>query len=347
MGLVSGVSDFFGLDIGTSALRIVQLRGTGRIKSLLRYAHAPIDSRLIASDSAADRQHLATIIKDFVDKSKVTTNNVAVGLPSSRVFTAMVDIDKLAPSELAKTIMYQADALIPTPMAESKMDWAMVGDSPKEPNKVEVLLSSVSNSFIESRLDMLESIGLNVIAFEPDSMAMTRAIVPADMTTPVMVLDIGAKSTDLVISVNDSPRLIRAISTGTDAIIQAAMQNLNIEKPQAEQFVYKFGLAKNKLEGQIYNAIINTVDILVTETEKSIKYFQARYPGQKLERIIVTGGASSLPEFPLYIANKFGMAVEIGNAWRNVSVPSEKQSELLAVSNKFGVAAGLAERIEK
>ena len=62
--------------------------------------------------------------------------------------------------------------------------------------------------------------------------------------------------------------------------------------------------------------------------------------------IIVTGGASALPEFPLYIANKFGVDVEIGNAWRNISFAPERQNELLAVSNHFGVAAGLAERIE-
>lgn len=347
MGLVSGVSDFFGLDIGTSALRIVQLRGTGRIKSLLRYAHVPIDAKLTSSDTKTDQQRLAAIIKDFVDKSKVSSNNVAVGLPSNKVFTTIVDIDKLSPSELASTIVFQADSLIPTPMAESKIDWAMIGDSPSAPGKVEVLLSSVSNSFVEARLDMLEGIGLNVIAFEPDSMAMARAIIPTDTTAPVMVLDIGARSTDLVIAVKDAPRLIRVITTGTDAIIQAAMQNLHIEKPQAEQFVYKFGLGKDKLEGQIYNAIINTVDILVLEIDKSIKYFQARYPGLKLERIIVTGGASSLPEFPLYIANKFGLAVEIGNAWRNVSVPADKQNELLSISSQFGVAAGLAERIER
>ncbi len=347
MGLVSGVSDFFGLDIGTSALRIVQLKGTGRIKPLLRYAHTPIDEKLTSSDLKTDQQKLAAIIKDFVDKSAVSTNNVAVGLPSNKVFTTIVDIDKLSPEELASTIKYQADALIPTPMAESKIDWAMIGDSPSSPNKVEVLLSSVSNSFVESRLDMLEGIGLNVVAFEPDSMAVARAIIPVDMTAPLMVLDVGARSTDLVIVMKDAPRLIRAISTGTDAIVQAAMQNLNIEKSQAEQFVYKFGLGKDKLEGQIYNAIINTVDILVTEIDKSIKFFQARYPGIKLERIIVTGGASSLPEFPLYIANKFGLAVEIGNAWRNVSVPVDKQNELLGLSSQFGVAAGLAERAEK
>lgn len=347
MGLLSGVSDFFGLDIGTTALRLVQLKGAGQTKALVRYALVPIDEKLSVSDSKADQQRLAAIIKDFVDKSGVTTRNVAVGLPAHRVFTTVVDIDRLAPSELAKTIQYQADALIPTPLAESKIDWAMLGDSPKEQGKVEVLLSSVSNDFIEGRLDILEGIGLNVIAFEPDSIAMARAIIPADNTAPVMVLDIGSKATDLVMSMNGAPRLIRAISTGSEAIIRAAMQNLNIEQQQAEQFVFKFGLSKDKLEGQIYNAVINTVDLLIGEIEKSIKFFQARYPGLKLERIIMTGGASSLPEFPLYVANKFGIAVEIGNAWRNISVPSNKQNELLAVSNQFGVAAGLAERIEK
>lgn len=193
---------------------------------------------------------------------------------------------------------------------------------------------------------MLESIGLNVIAFEPDSLALARAIIPADATTPQMVVDMGMHSTDLVICMGGGPRLTRAIPTGTDSIIRAAVQNLNIDEKQAEQFVNKFGLGKDKLEGQIYNAIIGTVDILVSEIEKSIKFYMARYGGQPLDRIIVTGGASTLPEFPLFLANKFAVNVEIGNAWRNVSFPPDRQNELLAVSNHFGVAAGLAERQE-
>lgn len=144
-----------------------------------------------------------------------------------------------------------------------------------------------------------------------------------------------------------SPRLTRAIQTGSDAFIRAAMQNLNIDRAQAEQFISKFGLSKDKLEGQVYQALIGTVDILMGEIEKSIKFFQNRYgDGTKVERIIVTGGASTLPEFPLYIANKFGISVEIGNAWRNVSFSPDRQNELLAVSNHFSVAAGLAERAE-
>lgn len=346
MSILSGVSNFFGLDIGTTAIRVVQLRGSGATKALVKYGYIPIDPKLALSDAKADQQKVMQVVRELLEQAKIATKDVAVGLPSSRVFTTVVDLDRLSPQEMNKTLLYQADSLIPTPVSESKLDWALLGDSPKEQGKVEVLLSSVTNEFVETRLDMLESIGLNVIAFEPDSIALARALTAPDNMTPVLVMDIGNKTTDIVISMGGAPRLIRSLPTGTDAIVRSALQNLNIDEQQAQQFVFKFGLGKDKLEGQIYNAIIGTVDLLVGDIDKSIKFFLSRYANVKLDRIIVTGGASVLPEFPLYLANKFGLNVEIGNAWRNVAFPADRQNELLAVSNHFGVAAGLAERQE-
>ena len=346
MSLITGVSDFFGLDLGTTAIRLVQLHGTGPSRQLIKYAHTPVDPKIAASDANADQQKLVQVLKDLVAQSHIATRNVAVGIPSQKVFTTVVDIDRLSPAELAKSIRFQADSIIPTPLAESKIDWAVIGDSPKDKTKVEVLLTSVSNDFVEKRLDMLESIGLNVIALEPDNLALARAMVAPNSPTPQMVIDVGHMSSDLVITMNDAPRLTRSIPTGTEAVVRSAMQNLSIEEQQAEQFVFKFGLSKDKLEGQVYQAIISTVDLLVSEIEKSIKFFQTRYPANKLERIIVTGGASTLPEFPSYLANKFGVSVEIGNAWRNTTFPPDRQNELMALSNNFGVAVGLAERQE-
>lgn len=345
MSLLSGVSEFFGLHIGSNTICAVQLSG-GQTKQLMRYAMAPIDPKIALSDSKADQVKLANQIKEVIVAAQITTKNVAVGIPSDRVFTSVIDIERLSPAELAKTIRFQADSLIPTPLSESKIDWAMIGDSPKDPNKVEVLLSSVPNEFIESRLDLLESVGLNVVAFEPDNLALVRSMLASDVTAPQMVLDIGSRSTDLVITMGGLPRLTRAIPTGSDAIIKAAIQNLNIDEKQAQEFVFKFGLSQQKLEGQVYQAIIGTVDLLMTDIDKSIKFFTSRYKDAKIDRIVMTGGASALPEFPLHIANKFGINVEIGNAWRNVAFSPERQNELMAVSNHFGVAIGLAERNE-
>ncbi len=345
MSLLTGVSDFFGLDIGTSAVRIVELRGGGPVKQLVRYGYVPIDIKLSMSDAKADQQKVAQIIQDLLSQARVSSRNVVVGIPSQRVFTTVVDIDKIDEHELEQSIKYQADSIIPTSIEESKIDWAVLGDSPKEQGKVEILLTSVPTKYIEGHLDLLESIGLNVIAFEPDNLALTRALVAPDATAPQMVLDVGHNSTDLVITMNGAPRLTRSIATGSEAIVRAAMQNLSIDQLQANQFVYKFGLSKDRLEGQIFNAIIGTVDILTSEVEKSIKFFANRYQ-TNLERIIVAGAAAVLPEMPAYIATKAGLNVEIGNAWRNVNPGSAQQSDLMAMSPYFGVAAGLAEREE-
>lgn len=341
--LGGGHSDFFGLDIGTFGIRAVQLRGTGPTKSLAHYGEVTIDSTVGTGFEVIDKKGFAQALQKLVKDSGVSTRDCAVNIPSQRVFTTIIDIPQMAPAELEKTIRYQAGSFIPTPLDKSKIDWAVIGNSPQA-GKVEVLITSVANDFIESRMTLVESAGLNVIAMEPDNMALARAIVAADANVPQMVLDVGSVGSDLLITVNGTPHLARSIPTGMQSITRAATQNLGIDPKQAQQFVMKFGLGKDKLEGRIYNAIIGIVDGLVAEIEKSIKFFNERYHNVKLERIIVTGGASTLPELPLYIANKFGVNVEIGNAWRNVTVPADQQNQAMAVSSHFAVAVGLAER---
>ncbi len=344
MKLLSGISDFFGLDLGTASVRVVQLRGAGPVKQLVKYGQAPIDTAVATSDSVIDQKKVINVIKELINSTGISTKNVAVGLPSHKVFTTLVDIDRLPAGEMAKAIRYQADSIIPTEISESKIDWAVVGESPKDKTKQEILLTSVTNDYVEKRLDLFESIGLNVIAFEPDNLAMSRALLAPEVTNPQMVLDVGNKTTDIVIAMNGAPRLTRSIPTGAEAVIRSAVQNLSIDPKQAHQFVYKFGLDKSKLEGQVYNAIIGTAEIIANEIEKSIKFFGTRYNGATPERIIVSGSAAILPEFPKFIANKTGLNVEIGNSWRNVSFSQSKINELMAASSSFSVAVGLAER---
>ncbi len=340
-----GIGDFFGLDIGTTAVRIVQLRG-GANKSLVRYGSVPVDVKISQSDAAKDQQKLAHTVAQAVKTAGVTVKDVVVGIPSRNMFATVVDFPKLPDDELEKTIKYQLETHIPMPVNETKVDWAVLGDSPGAEDSVEVLLAAVSNKYAESRLDMLESVGLNVIAIEPDAIALARALIPYGSTDSHVILDIGNHSTDLVITFQGAPRLIRSIPTGGAAILKSAQQNLNIDEKQARQFVYKFGLNPNKLEGQVYRAIESTVNSLLSEVQKSVKFFMNKYKDAGLSKIIVSGGASTLPGFPLYLANNMGIQVEIGNAWSNVSYPQSKHNDLIALSNHFAVAVGLAERQE-
>jgi type IV pilus assembly protein PilM len=115
MTVLSGVSDFFGLDLGSSALRAVQLRGSGTVKVLERYGQMPIADNISLSDSKIDQQKLGEQIKEFIHQVGISSKNVAVNLPSHRVFTTVIDMNKMPTAEISKAIRYQAYSFIPTP----------------------------------------------------------------------------------------------------------------------------------------------------------------------------------------------------------------------------------------
>lgn len=344
MKLFDTIGDFFAVDIGSTALRIVQLKKTGKNWSLVRYGVAPIDVKIALSDSAGEQRKLGDAIMALITQVGISTRNVVVGIPSNKMFATVVDLPKLSKQELANTIKYQADQYIPMPLDEAKIDWAVLGESPRDPQKSEILLAGVSNKFSEQRLDLLEGLGFNVVAIEPDVLALVRSLIPTGNNDANLILDIGDYATDLVAVLQGTPRLIRSIPVGGKSLIKAAMQNLNIDESQAEQFVYKFGLFPDKLEGQVYRSIESTIDQLYTEVDKSTKFFQTRYPQTPFKNVVLSGAAAVVPGFSEYINQRTGLSTIVGNAWQNVSYPTNMTEDLSKLSHTFGVAVGLAER---
>ena len=346
MKIFNAVGDFFALDIGSTSLRVVQLKKSGHTWSLMRYGLAPIDVKIAMSDAAEDQRKVGDAIVALTTQVGLTTTNLVVGIPSNKMFATVVDLPHLSHQELASTIKYQEDQYIPIPVGEAKVDWAVLGQSPRDQQKDEVLLAGVTNKFSEQRLDMLESLGFNVIAIEPDALALTRALIPIGNNDPMIILDLGDYATDLVVVLGGAPRLIRTIPVGSKSFIKAAVQTLSIDENQAQQFIYKFGLHQDKLEGQIYRALESTIDQLYAEFEKSVKFYQTRYPNNPLKNAILSGAAAVIPGFGDHITHKSGLPVVIGNAWQNVSYPGNMHEDLMKLASSFSVAVGLAERGE-
>lgn len=342
MSIFKGDTDQVGLDIGTTGLRVVQAKPARGNPALVTYGAVPIETKVVQSDAAADKQQLTEAIRQLVRDSKVTTKNVVVGVPSEKTFSSLINVPKMTEQELAKSINYQAEQYVPMPIKEVKVDWLATGETDGG-KQLEVMLVAAPNSLTERYLSIIEDAGLEVVAIEPDAFGLNRSLV-TDQEIAVMVLDVGANNTDLVAIYQGIPRLIRSIAVGGETLVKAAAQNLNLDHEQAVQFVYKFGLTQSKLEGQVLKAIKSSVDLLVDEVEKSNKFFASRYPDVKTEKIVLTGGSSGLPELPTYLANATGLPVEIGNSWARLHYAPTAQDQLMGISNQFAVAAGLATR---
>lgn len=348
MALLKGVGDFFALDIGTNAVRVVQLSASGPGSwTLDHYGYAPVDLKTTSANSKESEHRLGEIIMTAVGQSGIKTKNVAIGLPSQKTFTTVIDVPVMPEAELRSTIKYQIDQYIPMAVDEAKVDWVPIGQSAHNPQQQEVLLASTANNYAEERLEFIEGLGLNVIAAEPDPIAMIRSLLPAGLQDAQLIIDVGELSTNLVVTFGDSPRLVRTIPTGIQSLVKAAVQNLNVQEDQARQFIVKFGLAPDRLEGQVYHAVENVLEGFAAELTKSIKFFQTRYPNTPVGGILLSGYGSVVPKFGEYVTAKTGVQSSIANPWQKVKVSQADQQQLAAISNEFAVAVGLAQRSNK
>ena len=345
---INGVGDFFALDIGTNAVRVVQLSPSGQDRwTLVHFGYAPIDERISASSSPESRRKLGEVIMTAVGQGGIRAKNVVIGLPSSKTFTTVIEMPNMPEKELESTLKYQVDQYIPMATNEAKIDWALLGPSLHDPSQQEVLIASTANSYAEDRLEFVEGLGFNVIAAEPDPLAMIRSLLPLGATDARLLLDMGEQSTDLAITYGDSPRLVRTIPMGLRTLVKAAVQNLNVQEEQARQFILKFGLAPDRLQGQVYRAIEPTLEGFTSEIVKSIKFFQTRYPNTPVGSVMLSGFSAVIPKFGDYVGSKVGVATVPANPWQKVGVSQADQQQLMSVAYEFSTVIGLAQRRNK
>jgi type IV pilus assembly protein PilM len=345
MNLFQGVGEFFALDIGTNALRLVQLTGSAKVGwSLTKFAYVPVDRVVVQDSSDAGKKRLGEAITAAMQQAGIRTKNVALGMPAGKTYVAIIEVPNQAPKELGKVIKYQVDQYVPMAVDDAKVDWALLGVSPNDATKAEVLLASTAIAYAEEQMELVEGLGLNVVAQEPDQLAMARALTPPGATDARMIIDFGEASTDLVIVFQGAPRLVRTMPGGLSLLVRTVSSALNVKEDQARQFILKFGLAQDKLDGQVFRALDSTLENFANELTKSVSFFKTKYPNVPFGGIILSGFAGIIPFIAEYIEAKTGVATVQGNPWQLVKVTAEQQQTLAAVATEFAVAIGLAER---
>ena len=344
MKLLPQEDNYFGLDLGSSSIKIAQLRELHGSPSLVTYGDIEVASNLLSSDSEIDQNRVSELIKQLAQDAKVTTKNVVASLSASQSYTAIIRTPKLSHNELAESIKFQADKVIPMAMDQVKLDWAVVGEVP-ETDEVDVLLVAAPNNTANKYLNIIQKAGLELLALEINPIAQSRSLIgPADKPKCIIIVDIGSIASDIAILSNTVPQLVRSVAIGSKALNRVVSQNLGIDAGQADQFIKKFGMDQTKIEGQVFKTLKPVVDHLVEEINKSITFFQEKNPTQRVEKIILTGGTTALPGLPLYLANATGLTIEVGNPWQNISYPKELESSLAGLSLSYATAIGLAMR---
>ncbi|MBR5621167.1 type IV pilus assembly protein PilM [Candidatus Saccharibacteria bacterium] len=345
MSLLKGVGEFFALDIGTSALRLIQLAGDAEHGfKLTNYAFVPVDRKIVQDNSELGQRKMGEVILGAIKQAGIKTKNVAIGLPAGKTYTAVIEVPNQTEKELKRSIKYELDQYIPMAVDEAEVDYTVLGPSPNDPNKAEVLITSTPMDYAESSMELIEKVGLNVIAQEPEPIAMARSLAPVGSMDARIIVDLGEMSTDIVVVYKGAPRLVRSIPGGLVALVRTVATTLNVREDQARRFILKFGLAQDKLDGQVFKALDGNLDAFAQELTKSVRFFQNKYVGAPVLGIVLSGFAGMIPFIAEYIEVKTNVQTIQGNPWQLVQVTPEQQRALISVASEFAVAIGLAER---
>ena len=360
MGILSGISDFFGLDIGTTALRVVQLSGNQPTKAVFRYGKSPVDFRLVSRVDDDSFKKLANVIREALVQHQITTRNVVVGVPTRQVFLTINQFDKTEGDTLQKSLKFRVGNIVPGVAEQSKIDFAILDADLQKPDpqstqeagqpappppdeKIDVLICSIEKIIIERQLEMLESINLNVLAFEPDALALTRTVANNESTINVLV-DVGFRSTDVVVVARNEPRLILTVEFGTSHIVRQVINLLTIDEPTALDLIFRVGIKGDESHKRLTSAIIESLDLLTSNVHKALEFINSRYAQYQLGQVMLWGDIVYIPGLLDFLSTTFNAQVAVADTWQNVACPSAIQDNLQALTATFGVAAGLAER---
>lgn len=347
MGLFSSKdNNYIGLDIGTSSAKLVELtakKGKGPKTELVTYGY----SERIASQSRNDwRKNIsktARLIERLYDKAGATSQNVVASLPTFSVFSSIVNISSNNKNNLEKAVNREAKKVIPMPLEDMILDWKIIEKNTKEKN-IKVFLTASPKKLVKSYIDIFRELQMNLISLETENFSLIRALLGQDNGV-YMIASLGQTNTDISIVKDRIPVLNRSIDVGGGAITEAISSSLNVDKERAEQFKCDMGISSldSNKQDVIPKTIIQAIEPIMDEIKYMLNLFEQKNE-EKVEKIILTGGASLLINLNNYLSKDLDMNVVIGDPWANISYPQELKSVLSEVGPKLAPSIGAAMR---
>lgn len=343
--------EFFGLDIGNHTIKVCLVKWNGKIPVIETLGSAKTNKGVIGSENPDDQKQLAQNIKDAVKDAGIKTKNVVVGLPESNIFTQLVTIPKVEDAKIDEVVHWEAKKYIPIPIDEVTADWIYLGERTiNNVLSIDLFLIAAPNTLIQRYKTILNFAELEPIGIETESIATARAIwwkqqngIEPNDGIPVLVVDMGSKSTDLSVVIGGTLLFSKSLVTGSDALTEAISTTFGLEWQQAEEYKKSYGIDESQLEGKIANSIKPVVNVIISEVNKVLDFFKSRFPKSTPKKILLVGDGSRLPAILTYFASETGLEVSVADPFFGMKVSKRSQSKLVEISSAgYSVALGLA-----
>src|SRR5437660_5472349 len=331
-------SDTFGLDIGSSAVKVVQLHGS----SLIGLGVASLPPDAIAEGTIKDPPSVVEAIKDAVGRAAVGSKEAAIGVSGRELIIKKVQIPEVPVKELRDAVQLEAEHHIPFAIDEVFLDYHGVG---QHDSLLDLILVAVKKSKVLEYAAVVEQAGLRPSIVDVDSFALGNQFelnYPDDRHEAVALIDIGASFMKTNVVRGGSTIFARDIPFGGNNYTQAIAQQLKVPFEQAE--AAKLG----RDVGVRWEAVVPALEALrrelSLEVQSTFDYFASTAESERIGRIVLAGGCSLLPGLNDYLASNWGIPVELSRPFARIGVDPAYGEEVNAAGPALAVAVGLGLR---
>ena len=353
-----------GIDIGSSAIKVVQLKKKGGKAVLETYgalALGPYAQKEIGQSTNLPTAKIVEALLDIMRESKVTTKRGGMALPFRSSLMSIIQMPDVPDKELAQMMPIEARKYIPVPISEVALDWSVIpkdkyaeeekeGDTAFKADEVQkkfptkdVLFVAIHNGAISKFQDIVKGADIQAKFFEIEIFSAMRAVLDQQEKAPVMIFDMGAAFTKLYIVERGTVRHSHSINRGSQDITSAISKSMQISIDEAERLKRGIGLAKTEDGKNVAEIVDLTLSYIFSEALRVISSYQKKY-NKTIQKVVLVGGGSSLKGLQEIASNRFGSEVVLGNPFDKVETPAFIEDALRNAGPDFSVSMGIALR---
>ena len=340
--------DIIGLDIGSSSIKLIELKEGKNGFKLQNLLISPLPPEAIVDGALMDSVTIIDTIRDLIANSKTKTKNVVTSVSGHSVIVKKITLPFMAEAELEESIKWEAERHIPFDINDVNIDFQTIGMNSENQDLMDVVLVAAKKDIINDYVSVIMETGLITVIIDIDSFALENMLginYEMEKDETVAIANVGASITNINILKNNVSAFTRDIFKGGNQVTEEIQRQLHIDYEEAEK--YKVGSQVDASSQATIQKVLKTAsESLAIEIGNSLDFFQSTSTYEKTHKLYLSGGGSKIKDFDIILQQQIGIPVEMVNPFKQIEY-SEKifdHEYLREIGPMMAVGVGLASR---
>ncbi len=347
MAFWGGGKQLIGLDVGTSSVKLVELASAGKKGyQLMDLGIMNLPPDTIVDGDIINTTAVTDAIKSILANLKLKVKGTVTSVSGHSVIMKKINMPITTDEALAESIQWEAEQYIPFNINEVNLDFQVLERSTAE-GQMSVFLVAVKKELINNYVAAINEAGLNTVIIDVDVFSLQNVFennYPEYMDDTVVIINVGASITNFNVVSKGIPIFARDLTqSGGNQITEEIQKGLNVSREEAEK--RKIGDGGTSVTQDVMEIVKSALDSIASDIQRSIDFYLST-GGEKITKIMLSGGTAKTPGFPDLLAQKTGLNVEMLNPFKNVAVNTKvfDINYINEISSIVSVAMGLAIR---